>query len=220
MPIQKIGIGSGVEESKLYIKEACLEAEYQVTEPNLIAARFSLCQGRLYTRDFLGSVLAGEEVKTVCAFCQESDGTTKPDPYHSQMVSIQVTYEPNLDQGQPLKITSWRYGGGCGDTKKFPGFLFKNPDKEGRDIVLNIWNAPFADILDLLGGKDKHNWPRPQGERSFRSYFRLCEEAPAKLPTLTPNNRIAASYQTLAGSSDKKDVGCPTGRFSKPKRYS
>jgi hypothetical protein len=212
LPIHKIGKTATVSDEDLRIDPLCLASTYQVTQPNRIAARTKLCQGRLFNRDFHRKGIAGESLNSLCRFSGELSGKST----RSQMISIMVTYEPKIPDYGPWMITSWRFdlpSGGTKAAKDLPDFVFKNPNEIGRNVVINMWNAPFADLLDLLGEKSKHQWDRPTGDRSFRSYFRLCRRPPAELPVLQREGRVATHYQKVVDSTEK-DFGCPKGSFA------
>lgn len=212
MPIHEIGKTATVSDEDLRIDPLCIGSTYQVTQPNRIAARTKLCQGRLFNRDFHRKGIAGESLNSLCRFSGELSGKSTC----SQMISIMVTYELEIPGNQPWKISSWRFdlpSDGTNAAKNLPDFVFRNPNEIGRDIVINMWNAPMADLLDLLGEKSKHQWDRPTGDRSFRSYFRLCRRPPAELPVLQREGRVATRYQKVVDSTEK-DFGCPKGRFT------
>jgi hypothetical protein len=214
MPIDKIGlVEQGGSRDQFRIDKKLLAKEYEVDskEKNKVAARTRLRSGRLFTRDFQRAGIAGERLNTVCNFLDGEDSDRKP--HFSQAISTLVTYEPP-DSKEPLKISSRRFafpGGNGFKNGSFPDLVFRTPKEAGRDIVVNIWNAPMADILDVLGGTDKHKWDRPEENRSFRSFFRLCSTPPKRLPILEKSRAIAAQVQAVAGPT--KDVGCPTSQF-------
>jgi len=137
-------------------------------------------------------------------------------PHHEQMIATFVTYEPEFDPGKELAISSCRFLiPNVSNAGIFPDLIFKKPSDQGRDIFVNVWNSTFADILDLFGGPDKHSWPRPVGDRSFRSYFNLCIKPPKKssdLPILTHSSRAASGYQELSWLPDKT-ISCPSCRY-------
>ncbi|HEX7182509.1 MAG TPA: hypothetical protein VF756_11745 [Thermoanaerobaculia bacterium] len=221
MPIEKIGAipdKISAEAAKgLRIADECLMTPYTVTSiENKVAARLRLTSGRLVNSSFQRATIAGERLGTVCKFFDEE--MKRDDPgrkaHHEQVISTLVTYEPYLDEANKLVIFSKRFsfsepnGHKTGD---FPDLVFRSPRETGRNIVINIWNAPLADILDILGGTDRHQWPRPEGDRSFRSFFRLCAEQPTVLPVLEKSRTMAARLQMVTGP--EKNVGCPTCRF-------
>ena len=217
MPIHRVGDVYGTT-LDLNIKDKYLVEEYKVESSCGLNARFELTQGKLYTRDFQRKDYAGDRLNAVCRFSKEVRVKDDPqDPHHSQMLATFVTYEPEFEVGQPLIVRSRRFAfpDEAQASGGMPALVFKNPEAEGRNIAVNVWNGPFADLLDLMGGPEKHNWPRPSNDRSFRAYFNLCEKPGTKLgelPILTRDDRKPASYQEFAGTPDK-NVACPTGRY-------
>lgn len=224
MPIKGIGV-QGLDDD-LSIHQKYLQTPYSVENPNRITARFHLARGHIYNRDFQHYDFGGERMSAVCSFSRETKPGDPPmSPHHEQMISTFVTYEPELNPDEELRIKSTRFlipdVEGVGS---FPDLLFKKPVDQKRDIFVNAWNACFSDILDLFGGPDKHSWPRPTGDRSFRSYFNLCTRMPSMptkstdLPILTHGNRGASGYQELSWLPDKT-VACPGCRYEATEFY-
>lgn len=219
MPIREVGlVDAGANRDQLRIDRKLLDEKYTWdSEEKRIVARLKLKSGRLFTRDFQRGSVTGERLNTVCRFFDRPQDPTNPKdpkrkPYFSQPISTQVTYEPP-ETWIPLKITSSRFAlpQDSQEHCNSPELVFRSPGDVGHDIAINIWNAPLADLLDILGGPDKHEWDRPQNNRSFRSFFRLCKEPPGELPELEKGPAMAA--QVYAVSGPYKDVGCPTCRF-------
>jgi hypothetical protein len=210
MPMDRVGDTGGADGDDLRIAPECLAPNYKVTPgDNKIAARFQLCQGQLRNRDFHRKDIAGEALNSVCRFLGENSTRA----HYTQMISVMMTYEPDLPENAPLKISSCRFTlPGIDKSADLPAFVFKNPQSVRRNVVINIWNAPFSDILNLLGDKTKHQWDHPTGDRSFRSYFRLCRKPPAELPVLQREGRIASRFQAKIDATEK-DFGCPKARF-------
>lgn len=209
MPIHRVGEVGGVSHG-LSVDKNFLGENYEVGEGNRLAARAKLSQGRLYTRDFFRNDMVGDSLCMVCDFCYETEDNKCLTKHYSQMVSTFVTYEPAPQCG-PLKIKSHRFKfSGNNKREKCPSLVFNEP--KDNDIVINIWNAPLSHIMELMGAHN-HDVPHPSRDRSFRSYFNLCKVTPPKkLPVLQLSERKAATYQKLAGTTDKH-VACPTGRY-------
>ncbi len=231
MPIHKIGKVAGSAAEDLRLDERYLEEPYQIRDMkrNRVAARLQLTRGELYVQDFQRHDYGGERRSAVYDFTRDpaappAEGK-KPEP-HSQMICTFVTYKPNMEdyEREPLKIWSKRFAfpgqkqAGAG----FPELIFKTPEQVDRNVYINVWNSPFADILDIFGGPDVHKWPRPQGSRSFHAYFNLCvkeSKEPGKigLPIAEYDKDHASGYQHLTWATPDKHVACPTGRYEKAK---
>lgn len=207
LPIHKVA--GNAAPAHLEVADECLAENYQVTEKaNKVVARLRLRTGDFYVNDFHTKSAGGEYLNTICRFLDKEENGTL---HREQVVATSSIYE--LDGGSALKITSKSFKRSDGAVPDpFPYLAFQDPNVLKRDVVINIWNAPFKDLLDLLGGK--HEWKTPEGDRSFRSYFRLCKKPPAALPVLVKEKYSVAKVQSAYGLNTK-DVGCPKCLFQK-----
>lgn len=202
-------LGHAANVDALEVDDRCLADPYQVVpDRNPITARARLCTGALSVRDFRRKTLGGEPRNAVCSFSVNGGGC-----HWRQVLATRVDYE--LPGDKKLEIASRRFEEPASSSIGLPRLAFRQPD--GRDVRIRLWNAPFSDILDLLGERSAHQWPRPHGDRSFRAFYRLAATPPRDLPELSRVAVQAASYQALYLDA-KKDVGCPSGRYAPHER--
>jgi hypothetical protein len=211
----------------LRLRDGLADAEYHIpTEgKNLLAARTLLGTGRLYTAAFRRTEINGQSRVAHCWFetpstgASAAGGVTPPEPEEPetpncrQPLATEVVWDPALPKTEPLVIRSTRFRaeGAAAKAEALPALKFRTPTTTTRGVIdVNLWNATFADLLDLLRGpSDKSEWHFPRNNSSFRSFYRLLDLPKGlKLPRFGRSNWRAASFEVAAGYGGKNPA-CP-----------
>jgi len=163
------------------------------TEP-LIVARFDLDRGNLSTFEFFRypDRLATRKFPSIFNF-----GAS-----YTQALASYVVCEMDCADGTSVKILSTPWGGSPKNRLVFA------PRTAGQDLLVEVSNAPFFDVMNTLFPPPKKNdWPVPTPEG--HSFLHVYSLHPGSGPGPFPGGNRTMATASLAEQFDlSKGVGC------------